>query len=641
MSSFVGIIRWEDDGYFPRHHGERMGEAVALPGHRCPVLLSAPPAHVAFSQNVTTPEDRWERQPARAGDIISLFDGRIDDREGLAARLSLSLAGVPDGDLALEAFRRWGVNAPGELLGEFAWATWDGGAQCLVLARDMSASRALYVYCSDHFVAFATGLRALFSLPEVPQELDDQGLAEFLVLHPGSGERTIYRNVRRVMPGATLIIDRKGVRQVADWVPRTVAVPRDPMACAEAAREVFGHAVRARLRVLGPTAISLSGGLDSSVVAVEAARQRLPEPVLGFALVPPADVPLAVAPGWAADGRPQLEALARVHSNLRIEYIEPAADPIGTDPTALFAATRQPIGLSPNFGWLLAAWRAASASGARVMLTGDDGELSLTHYGSLRAMVQQRDIWHALREAWRISRRCRGAFLSNLDIAFLGGRLTRFRSRERASWLGDWQRYSPIHPDLAESARVRELLLAKDSPGGLWLRPPGYAEVLKIYLRLRAYSSDNLVALRHLSGLDHTCPFTDRRVLEFCLSLPEAMFIRDGRKRWLARAAFRDLLPSEVRDNEVKAEQNPEWFHHLTLRRGALREQLEHIEASPLANRALDIPRLKALLERWPASTREAEAAGPAYRSTLVRGLHAGAFLRWLDSDKGGSSPYR
>lgn len=630
MSSFVGIIRWDNDRKLQPQDGERLEAFVALPNHERPTVFSVPPAHVAYCQKVTTPEDRWERQPARAGNIISLFDGRIDDREDMVKRLKLSFTGVPDGSLALAAFQHWGADAPREVLGEFAWAVWDGTEQRLILARDTSASRSLYVCRTDQFVAFATGLRALFSLPEIPREVDDQGLAEFMVLHPGHGGRTIYRDVVSVIPGTTLIINRKQVRQITNWEPHTVLVPRDPIACAEAAREVLGRAVQARLRMLGPTAISLSGGLDSSIVVAEAARQRTPEQVIGFALVPPSSVPLAVSSGWAADGRPQLEALARAHPNLHVKYIEPGADPIGTDPTALFSATCHPIGLSPNFGWLLAAWRAASASGARVLLTGDDGELSLTHYGSLRAMVQQWNIWHALREAWLLSGRRRSGFLMHADIAFLGGRLTWLRNRERRSRVGNWQRYSPIHPDLAESTRMREFLLAEKTPGGQWFQPPGYAETLKLYLRRRTFTIDNLVALRTLSGLDQTCPFADRRVLEFCLSLPEVMFIRDGRKRWLARTAFRDLLPPEVRDNAVKTEQNPEWFHHLTLRRSELREQLEHIETSSLANRALDIPRLRGLLERWPASVEEANAAGPAYRSTLVRGLHVGHFCAGL-----------
>ncbi len=633
MSSFAGIVRWSDNRPLSPWERERLGAAVQPPGRRRPAVLSAGPAHLAFCQAVVTPEDQLERQPVAGGGLVSLFDGRVDGREDLASRLAMPAGAVPDGTLALAAYRRWGADAAREVLGEFAWAVWDGAARRLVLARDVSASRSLYVYRGGGLVAFATGLRALLALPGVPREVDDQGLAEFVALMPGQGGRTVYRGLLHVMPGTTLSVGPDGARQAANWEPRPCPAPREPGACAEAAREVFGRAVRDRLRAAGATAVALSGGLDSSIVAGVAARQRDPGTVLGLALVPPAGVPLAVEPGWAPDGRTQLRAMGRHHPNLRVQYLEPPPDPVDADPVPLFVAAGQPVGLAPNLGWMLAAWRAAAASGARVLLTGDDGEMSLAHYGSLPALVRQGSAWHALREAWRLARRGQGRLRGHLDAAFLGGRLALLRRRGPRP--GDWRHFSPIHPDLAESAGVRDLLLAEGFPGGFRHQPPGYAETLGIYLRRRAGTVDNIAALRALTGLDHTCPFADRRVLEFCLSLPESMFVRDGQYRWLARAAFRDVLPPEVRDNASKAEQNPEWFHNLTLRRGRLREQLERVEGSALARRALDIPRLKALLDRWPATAEAARAAGPAYRSTLVRGLHAGAFLRWLDPANG------
>lgn len=635
MSSFVGIVRWSDHQPLPHHEADRLRGAAAHSGKGPATVLSAPPAHVAFCQKITNPEDRWERQPATAGDIISMFDGRIDGREELAERLGMSLDGVPDGALALAAFRRWGADAPREVLGEFAWAVWDGSARRLMLARDISVSRTLYVYRSDRLIAFATGLRALFSLTEVPREVDEQGLAEIIALHPGQGERTTYLNVSRVMPGTTLIVDQHGQRHASNWEPRPVSVPREPMECAEAVREIFARATKDRIRSIGPTAISLSGGLDSAIVAAQAAQCRSPDPVLGIFLAPRDGVPLAVWPGMTADGRPQVAALARAHPNLRVELVDSVENPIDINPTAMFMGTCQPVWLAPNLGWLLSGWRTAAASGARLIMAGDDGEMSLTHYGSARAMIKQGDVLYALREIWHIYRHQGRGLPGLLDRAFLGGFLTRLRKPDLRTKKGNWRCYSPIHPDLAQSARVRDLLLAENFPGGLQSRPPGYAEFLRIALRWRALGVENVAALRHLTGLDHTCPMADRRILEFCLSLPERMFCRGGRQRWLARTAFRDILPPEVRDNVKKGAQNPEWFHRLTLQREAMHRQFESIQTSALANRALDIPRLKALLDRWPASAEEADAAGPAYRSTLVRGLHVGAFLRWLDTSNG------
>lgn len=558
-----------------------------------------------------------------------MFDGRVDGREAFCRGLDLPSATTPDAALALAAFQRWRADAPYKMLGEYSWAVWDGDAGRLMLARDVSASRALYLYQGGAQIAFATNLRTLLCLPGVPHDIDEQGLAEFIILLPGREGRTIYRNVRHVMPGTTLVIGPDTLLQAENWKPEPCPVPRNPMACAEAARELFDTAMQDRLRGIDKVAVSFSGGLDSSIIAGVAAKQRAPANVLGLALVPASGVPLVVHPGWQSDGRPQLQAMERQHDNLQVDYIEPAFDPIDADPTSVFVATGQPTSLAPNLSWNLAAWRAAAAAGAHTMFTGEDGEMCLTHYGSLPAMVRQGSIWHVLREAWHLSRRGKGVFLQHMDAAFLGGRVAQFRWK--GAKLGDWQYFSPINPDLAASAQVRESLIAERAPGGYRHKPPGYAEAFNIYLRRRAGLVDNIATLRRLTGLDHTCPFADRRLLEFCFSLPEAMFIRDGQLRWLARYAFRDVLPPEVRNNPSKAEQNPEWFHNLSLRRPRLHEQLDHIEESALARRALNIPRLRALLDRWPASAEEAQAAGPAYRSILVRGLHVGAFLRWID----------
>lgn len=585
--------------------------------------------HAAFSDR----HSRVLNDPPRAGGPVSLFDGRVDDRAELAARLGLPIEQRSDAIAARRAFERWGADAPREMLGEFAWAVWDPANARLMLARDPSASRALYFYRDSERVAFATSIRGLLALPGVPREIDDQGLAEFLALYPGQGERTVYRNVRHVMPGTTMIIGADQVRRETNWE----ALPRrrsgKPAEWAEEARELFGRAVRDRLPAVGPTAVSLSGGLDSSIVAGVAAAMRDPQQVLGLALVPGTQQ-LAVDPGWAPDGRPQLAALARRHANLRIDQIEPPIDAVEDDPARLFAAAGHPVGLAPNIGWLLGAWRAARAAGVQTLMTGDEGEMSLTHGGSLPELVRQGAPARAVLEAWRLARRGRGRFHSHLDIAFLGGRWTWLRRKGPRP--GDWRHYSPIHPELAEAGGVAELLIEEAFPGGLRHRPPGYAETVRIYLRRRAGSADNIAALRALTGVDHTSPFSDRRVLDFCLSLPESAFVREGRFRWLARNAFRGVLPAEVRDNTTKAAQNAEWFHKLTLQQDRLREQLESIESSPLAQRALDLPRLRALLDHWPATAEAARAAGPAYRSTLVRGLHAGAFLRWIDPSNGG-----
>lgn len=636
MARFVGAIRWNetrDSGSgsyaaFPSDLGigatERFG------------CLSRGSCRAALAQTIVTQEDSWERQPLTDGPLLSMFDGRLDNRDDLAQRLGLSLGRMPDGAVALAAFRRWGADAPLHMLGEFAWATWDEESGRLLLASDTSCSRTLYYWRGREAAVFATALPALLAQPEVPREIDEEGLADFLVLNPETGDRTPYRDIRRVMPGETILLTRDSEQRMANWDFSSMpAPPREPLACAEAARDLFESAVRARLRGPGPIAVCVSGGLDSSAIAAVAARVSAPALVQGFALVPPLGVELGHRAHELPDGRPQLAALASVYSNLRLTHIEPPNDPVDRDPTALFHATALPVSFAPGLGWQLAAWRAAAKAGAKLVMTGEMGESTLTYHGNLGAMVGQGHVPHALAQVLALGRRS-GGYRRLLDEALLGGRLGAAVAKRRGALVpGSWELYSPIHPELAARTRVRERLLEAGFPGGVQHNKAGGADVLRRTLRWSALPMDCLAALRRLSGLEHTDPFADRRILAFCMALPETAFIRDGMRRWLGRAAFRGLLPPAIVDEPRKGAQNAEWFHRLTQRRDDMMLLLERVESSPLAARALDLPRLRRLAERWPATTAEAVALGPAIRYTLVRGLHAGAFLRWLDTSNG------
>jgi asparagine synthase (glutamine-hydrolysing) len=58
---------------------------------------------------------------------------------------------------------------------------------------------------------------------------------------------------------------------------------------------------------------------------------------------------------------------------------------------------------------------------------------------------------------------------------------------------------------------------------------------------------------------------------------------------------------------------------------------LERIEASPLARRMLDIPRLKRLMDQWPKDEHVAQQHAAEYRRLLTRGIHVGRFIRWVE----------
>ena len=117
-----------------------------------------------------------------------------------------------------------------------------------------------------------------------------------------------------------------------------------------------------------------------------------------------------------------------------------------------------------------------------------------------------------------------------------------------------------------------------------------------------------------------------RRLLEFCLSLPDSLYLKDGVSRRLARLVTADRLPTEIVNNPRRGLQCPEYLYRLNGLRPLLAEHLEQLEKSSLAGQLLDLRRMKALLSQWPS-----DHWHPEYLTVLHRGLHFGQFLLWAE----------
>jgi asparagine synthase (glutamine-hydrolysing) len=134
-----------------------------------------------------------------------------------------------------------------------------------------------------------------------------------------------------------------------------------------------------------------------------------------------------------------------------------------------------------------------------------------------------------------------------------------------------------------------------------------------------------------LHGHEVRDPHGDRRLLEFALAVPEPMFRRNGVPRSFARRVLADRLPREIIDERRRGASAPTWFGFLNAKRADIARDIERLEASPLARRLIDLPRLKRLMAQWPKDEQAAEARLGDYRLALARGVHVGRFIRWVE----------
>ena len=558
--------------------------------------------------------------------------------------LSLSpnrLSDIDDDALLLRLYRQFGAGGVSRALGAFAFAAWDEAARHLVLGRDCLGERTLFFHQGEGVVTFASDLNTLLSLPFVPRAIDEDAVANYLALNLGRPSQTFYKDIERV-PSRTLVtIDPSGLRRDHYWSPDFAAPPpfKKEADYVERARELFDQAVIRAIQDTPHIAISTSGGLNSSAVAATAARLGRAQSITCYTMVPPAKVSLKIGPKNYLSERDKVEALARMHPALKVKFCEEESlHPFEENPARFFLRSGVPF-LNPSLlGPFSALYGRVASDRFSVLHDGRVGNIGLTWDGrfSLLALLRTGRIHTLARDFMAASRQSgRGmvrTFVGDLFIPAasyeLRQRFHRFRGRDPDSVA----HYSGLAPRVA-----REL-----SQSGAW-RQDGFdplftrtgLEPAKFRARLLfggdPFAQDIWASSRTIFDLEFRDPHGDRELLEFLLKVPEWHYQKNGVRRSFGRKVLADRLPPEIVNETRRGAQGVTWFSRLDKRRAEIGEEVERLEASPLASRLLDVPRMKRILDDWPRDAQNAQARRPEVKLAFGRGLHVGQFIRWVE----------
>ena len=593
-------------------------------------------------QTVLTPEDRHERQPFvfEGGRKVLVLDGRLDNREDLLRVLGPPRREdpLPDSALLATALERWGSEACRFLIGDFAFACWDAGRRSLLLACDQTGGRTAFYHHRDGRIVFSTALQALRAHPSVSPEVDRATLGRLLADLGPEPSRTTFRDIRQLPPGGQLIWEGGRLRLERYWRPdwtRRAPALRDET-YVEEARELLDRAVAPRLRSLVPVASMLSGGLDSSAVTATAARLIAPACIDAFTAVPSAGSPLPRANAWQfMDEGSHAVSVARMHPGIIHHLCAPDREVMERmDETHVFRLLGHPVRNVWNLAWFETLYSRVRERGATVLLNGEAGNmtLSFSSNGMLWERLGRAEFLGFTREAAFLL--AHGTSLRSLLGELLGPRRVERLKQLHARILGR------SDPRLARSAVHPDLLAELDAAGGT--EDPGAAQwvagaagphprlsfEIGFERTLLGYSRSSPMADFH--GFESRDPFRDIRLIEFCLALPPEQFIRGGVRRAFARRVLADRLPPELLAETRKGLQGPEWFHVLTRNRAQIMDDLGRMERSPLAARVLDLARMRAVAEAWPADVDAAELRRLSF-ILLNRGIHMGRFLCWVE----------
>jgi len=481
-----------------------------------------------------------------------VFNGEIYNfrslREQLVAR-GHQFRTHSDTEVLVHLYEDHGEQLVDQLRGMFAFALWDDRHRKLLLARDRIGLKPLYYCLHDGRLLFGSEIKALLAAGNVPRELDDQALDEYLTYGFVPGDRSIFRAIRKLPPAHWVSVaagdDPEQLRPQRYWQLSTALDESlDAEAWMEAIGDKFRETVAAHRVSDVPIGAFLSGGVDSGAIVAELARQggtSLSTFSIGFQERRFSELPEArmVAQRYGTSHIEEIvtpEAAASL-DELVHHYDEPFAD-----------ASAVPT---------MAVARLASRH-VKVVLSGDGGDEAFGGYGryrhdlkeaAIRAWIPrllQRTLLHHAAALWPQADwlpqplRWKSA-LTNLSLdpaRAYANSMAITRSKLRQGIFGR-------HHGSGFHGRSPEQWVADRYPGGSLgpLESMTYTDIGTIL------PDDFLTKVDRASmavGLEVRPPLVDHEFLQLSARMPGRWKLRDGQSKWIFKQLMQKTLPPEI-----------------------------------------------------------------------------------------------
>ncbi|HEY2760378.1 MAG TPA: asparagine synthase (glutamine-hydrolyzing) [Pirellulales bacterium] len=497
------------------------------------------------------------RQPISNEDdsIWVVFNGEIYNYRELADELQQKghrFRTVSDTEVLVHLYEELGTEMCVRLRGMFAFAIYDARHGSLFLARDRFGKKPLYYrHCPGAGLVFASELKALHPLAAAagkPSSINSQAIYDFLSLGYVPQPETAFHDTWAVPPASWVQFDGNHVRKATYWQlnysdKQTIPYPE----ALERVQNLISDAVRVRLRSDVSIGVFLSGGVDSSVVAWEAA-QLVGASLQTFTVstddpsLNEADVAQRTAARLGVQNTVLPMVISPEDDLLRIvrQYDQPFADSSALPTMAISRLARQHI---------------------TVVLTGDGGDEVFCGYRRyLAARAAGRMQWLPRSLADAASRAISGPARSRRSVT---GFMSRFL---RAATMPIGQRYIAYGSDMLGELEKKQCWLgAPMRPTEVWIESTIEAGLGSLDELLCGDHRINLLSdmlvkvdIATMAGsVEARSPLLDHRLAEFVVGLPDRQRLHRWQRKSLLRDAYRNRLPAEVIDGRKRGFEIP------------------------------------------------------------------------------------
>jgi asparagine synthase (glutamine-hydrolysing) len=477
-----------------------------------------------------------------------------------------------DTEVVLAAFLEWGVEAFTRFNGMWALAIYDENINTLYLCRDRYGIKPLYYYWDDKKLVFGSEYKVFLAVrDDLELKWDSRGIKTALVdpfQLEGSGF-TLFRNVYNLMPGHILILKDRNcqVRQWWSTLDHLYTPPNTLKEQAEALRHLIKESCLLRMRSDVPIGTSLSGGLDSSSIAImlkyvvknEGLMERIPKDWQKTFI--------HCFPGTNIDETAYADLAAKT-ANAEIIHIQATHEDIIRNLDAILYDFESIYCGMPDSFWRI--YKTQRENGVIVSLDGHGVDEMLGGYDWYINAIMQDKSWLSS-EFWELVKLKKEMFGHNWQTFFI--LKTMVGSSSLLQNLIGWTKRSLGRGDyplksgrfLSQKAVSIEPYPANETP-----LPNHFTSLDRIlyndfHSRIlpRILKNFDLMSMAH--GVEVRMPFLDYRIVNFIFSLPYSSKIGNGYTKLVLREAMKGLLPDKIRLRKRKIGFNSpvlDWFQN-------------------------------------------------------------------------------
>jgi asparagine synthase (glutamine-hydrolysing) len=478
--------------------------------------------------------------------VVTVFNGEIYNYADLTGDLIARghrFRTNSDTETIVHAYEEYGDSCLERFRGMFAIALWDTRRKRLLLARDRLGIKPVYYYQGQGFLAFASEVKALLEIPEVPCEVDLDALSLYTSLRYVPGPRTMFRNIFKLQPGHFLTLDRNGVSIRKYWDMEFHPREDDEQDLLSKFDSLLTESVRLRLMAEVPLGVFLSGGLDSSSILAVMSELRRSQGINTFSV------------GYE-------EVSGQEAESNEFEFARMAADAFGSKHHECRIGPRDVQDILPKIVWHLDEPLAdpscvplyfvskAAREDITVVLSGEGADEVFSGYSIYRRMLQMESIY-----------RYGGRFLAPL-APFARPFVPGERNRAALDFVSTplEQRYHGVsrafRPDMKRQLLPWDAGRHGDEMiGGLFescFQAAGRTTPLNrmLYVDTHVWLPDDLLLkadkMTMANQLELRVPFLDHRMVEFASRLPQTAKLRGKTGKALLRKLMTGKLPSPI-----------------------------------------------------------------------------------------------